>query len=194
MKLSKMGGVLEWGAVLILFIALLWVSGLSGGSFSAQRAHELSERSYHYGPSTVVRKVQADKDTLVYLGTYKQWFSADTVKRRRFKWYPGGGVAGVPKNPEKPLAYSWDVSSSGTDGGLAKFFGYVNDPNIVSVELDMVTEDRSSNTATSGTERQSISDDRMFLFVWKTEGRTFLWQSIKGLDREGMARYEQKLQ
>lgn len=194
MRISRLGGMLEWSAVLILFIILLWVSGWDRTSLTAQDAHELSERSYHYGPSKVVRKIQVDQDTVVFLGTYKQWFSADTVTRSHFKWRPGGGVAGVPKNPDKPLAYSWEVSSSGSGGTLAKFYGYVNDPKIVTVELDYVMGDRGRNTATSGSERQSIPDDRMFLFVWKTEGRDFSWQSIKGLDREGKVRYEHKLQ
>ncbi|RKP58017.1 hypothetical protein D7Z26_00450 [Cohnella endophytica] len=67
---------------------------------------------------------------------------------------------------------------------LAKFYGYVSDPLITTVVLRL-----------RGTElRQTIADDRMFLFLWNDAEKNYVWLSIQGLDNAGNVLYEQELQ
>jgi len=152
--------VVEW-CVAILFIFLFFSGGNSYvGSVSAKQAHELSERSYHYGPSKVVREVPFGDDITIYLGKYKNWFSADTVIRRTLGWYPGGGVNGVEIDHSKPLTYSYSISQHDKKLSLAQFYGYVTDSEITTVVLNTEIKEIEKSLMS-----QVIKEDRMFLFL-----------------------------
>ncbi|MBB6730578.1 hypothetical protein [Cohnella zeiphila] len=183
--------IAEWAAVLLL-IWLFYRSDIifPHGSSTPEQAHRLSESSYHYGPSKVVRKVAApfDPDRVVFLGTYKIWFSADTVVRKRGGWWPNGGVAGVEIDRDKPFSYSWEGSATQDSLMAYKFYGYVTDDRISAVEL--LLTDR--NTGKSTPMREEIGADRMFLFLWEANDDSRM-QAVRGLDKEGSVVYEQEL-
>ncbi|MFC4810471.1 DUF5044 domain-containing protein [Paenibacillus sp. GCM10023250] len=182
----------EWAAVLLLAWLFVQTLPAAAGSRTPEEAHRLSEKSFHYGPTVVARKVVApfDKDQVVFLGTYKDWFSADTVKRQTGGWVPGDGVGGVEIDRSKPFTYSW--SGSGTHDNLMtfKFYGYVSDARIAAIELVMT--DRKSGSMVSM--HEPIGEDRMFLFLWEADnGSNAEWQSVRGLDASGKLVYEAKL-
>ncbi|QYR22462.1 hypothetical protein KZ483_05660 [Paenibacillus sp. sptzw28] len=184
----------EWiVAVLLVFLYFRDGDPLDG-STDARKAHELSESSFHYGPSKIVREVSFDSNTVIFLGTYKKWFSAGTSIKRGTRWFPGGGVGGMEIDNSKPLTYSWEVSQIDKELRLAKWYGYVSDPQIKTVVLYMEVKKEFRNPA--GKEevlRQTIKEDRMFLFVWNEGDQQYIWKSIQGLDQEGKLVYEQKL-
>lgn len=194
MRKKMVMSAVEWCVAILLIVLFFWVDSLSMGSYTAKTAHELSERSYHYGPSQIVKEISVGKDTVVYLGIYKNWFSADTIIKRNLKWYPGGGTAGVEINRTKPLTYSWEISQGAKRTGLAKFYGYVTDPDITTVVLNTEIQNSANNgTGKISTMSQTIQKDRMFLFLWDTGGDHYVWKSIQGLDREGKVRYDSEL-
>ncbi|SFJ69343.1 hypothetical protein SAMN02799624_05529 [Paenibacillus sp. UNC496MF] len=182
----------EWAAVLLLAWLFVRTLPVYTGSRTPEEAHRLSEKSFHYGPTAVARKVVApfDKDQVVFLGTYKAWFSADTVKRRHGGWVPGDGVGGVEIDRSKPLTYSWSGSATHDRLMAFKFYGYVSDDRIAAIELVM-TGKKSGNMASM---HAPIGKDRMFLFLWEADnGNNGEWQSVLGLDASGKLVYEAKL-
>lgn len=183
---------IEWLVVVLLLFLVYRDNIFTPGSSTPEQAHHLSESSYHYGPSTIVRKVNNpfDKNQVIFLGTYKDWFSADSVIKRRGGWVAGGGVAGVKIERDKGLSYSWQGNStSRTDHQmLYKFYGYVSDERIVTVELLMTDKDTGQPTPMS----ENITDEHMFLFLWEAVDSSREWQSLRGLDKDGNVIYEQK--
>ncbi|MEK4511047.1 DUF5044 domain-containing protein [Paenibacillus anaericanus] len=185
--------IVEW-CIAILFV-FLFFRGYNPymGSLTPTKAHELSERSYHYGPSKIVKVVPFGGNTTVYLGVYKEWFSSDTVIKRGLGWHPGGGVGGVWIDSSKPLTYSWSVSERDKKLTLAQFYGYVSDPEITTVVLYTETDSVDNKEArTLSTMSQEINEDRMFLFIWNDKDLNSHWKSIQGLDQEGKVVYEEK--
>ncbi|GMK37371.1 hypothetical protein PCCS19_04240 [Paenibacillus sp. CCS19] len=181
----------EWIAILMLLFLLYRENVFMTGAYSSEQAHQQSESSYHYGPSTIARKVTVpfDKDQVIFLGIYKEWFSADSVKKQRGGWFAGGGVAGVPIERDKGLTFSWEGTSTGkrSEGLMMyKFYGYVSDETITAVELLM----KDAETGNPETMRETITDDRMFLFLWQTKNARNDWQTLRGYDKEGNVVYE----
>ncbi|GGH21788.1 hypothetical protein [Paenibacillus segetis] len=186
--------IVEWCIAIVLVFLFFRLDDAYFGSLTPMKAHELSERSYHYGPSKIVREVHFDDNTTVYLGVYKDWFSADTVIKQGLGWYPGGGVAGMKIDSSKSLTYNWGITSRDKKLSLAQFYGYVTDPEITSVVLNTLTlNGDDSDVRTPASMSQDINDDQMFLFIWNDKDLNSNWVSIQGLDREGKVRYEQKL-
>jgi hypothetical protein len=184
----------EW-IVAVLFVFLYFRGGDPlDGSPDARKAHELSESSFHYGPSKIVREVPFDSNTVVFLGTYKKWFSADTSLKKGSRWFPGGGVGGMEIDNSKPLTYSWEVSQIDKKLRLAKWYGYVSDPQIKTVVLNIdVKKDAHTVPGNEKVLTQTIKEDRMFLFLWNEGDQQSVWKSIQGLDQAGKLIYEQKL-
>ncbi|MFD2329369.1 hypothetical protein ACFSR7_08965 [Cohnella sp. GCM10020058] len=181
----------EWIAI-VLLLWLVWREGIfTPGSLTPEKAHRLSESGFHYGPSTVVRKVTVpfDKHQVIFLGTYKDWFSADSVVKKRGGWVAGGGVGGIKIDRDKALSYGWEGTSLSRSLMTYKFYGYVSDDRIATVELLMTDKE----TGKSAPMREAITDDRMFLFLWESKQDSYAWQTIRGLDKEGSVLYEQKL-
>lgn len=182
----------EW----IFVVVLLWLFFNTGinpiGSRTPEKAHQLSEQGFHYGPSNVVRKVTVpfDKDQVIFLGTYKDWFSADTVQKKRGGWFPGGGVAGNKIDRSKGFSYSWEgVNSRSSSFMTYKIFGYVTDDKITRIELTMKEKDKDNLTTIA----QDIKSDRMFLFIFKGDFKGNPMRSLRGLDQAGKVRYEEQL-
>ncbi|RKP58018.1 hypothetical protein D7Z26_00455 [Cohnella endophytica] len=106
MKRKTLITLCEWVAAVALLFLLFKLEVYPLGTFrSADATHALSERSLHYGPSKVAKKVTVpfDSHQIVYLGTYKDWFSADLVVKRGFGWELGSGESGIKIDRSKPL-------------------------------------------------------------------------------------------
>jgi len=189
MKKKTILAIGEWAAVALLIWLCFYENLFPIGGSSPEEIHRLSESSFHYGPSVIVRKVEVpfDKDHVIFLGTYKDWFSADSVIRRREGWIPGGGVAGVKIDRDKPFSYSWEGNSTRDSQMMYKFYGYVSDDRIAAMELLMTDKE----TGKPAPMREEITNDRMFLFLWKTKDGSRDWQAIRGLDKDNKVIYEQ---
>ncbi|WP_239616760.1 hypothetical protein [Cohnella mopanensis] len=199
MKRKTIVMTLEW-ALAVLLVFLFFSDGpFTIGSGSAAEAHERSERSYHYGPSQTIKEIQYRNDIVIFLSTYKNWFSADTSVKKGWRWFPGGGVGGVEIDKSKAVSYSWEISRYKKERWIAKFYGYVSDPRITSVVLnmDVINEgkqtDSKDDTQKMTVLKQSITEDRMFLFLWNEAEIRYTWKSLQGLDSEGNVLYEQTL-
>jgi len=188
MKRKTLVSAVEWLFVLLL----LWLAYRANvnpvGSPTPEQAHRLSESGYHYGPSDIARKVIVpfDNNHVVFLGTYKNWFSADSVHKERGGWVPGSGVAGVPIDRDQPVSYSWEGNSNGDSVMTYKFYGYVSGERIAAVTLSMKEKDSGRTT----TMREEIGSDRMFLFLWEAKDGSREWQSLRGLGPGGEVIYE----
>ncbi|SFB03572.1 hypothetical protein SAMN05216312_103106 [Cohnella sp. OV330] len=181
----------EWIAILLLVWLVLREEIFTPGSSTPEQAHRLSESGFHYGPSKIVRKVMVpyDKHRVIFLGTYKDWFSADTIVKKKGGWVAGGGVAGIKIDRDKALSYSWEGNSVSPSLMIYKFFGYVSDDRVATVELLMTDKETGKLVPM----REGIMDDRMFLFLWESKQGSSTWQAIRGLDKEGNVLYEQNL-
>ncbi|QMV39997.1 hypothetical protein [Cohnella cholangitidis] len=190
---------LEWGLAIVLIVLFFWKGLDMLGSTTATKAHERSERSYHYGPSQIVREIPYKDDIVIFLGSYKKWFSADTSVKKGWRWFPGGGVGGVEIDQSKKISYSWDITRYKRDRWLAKFYGYVSDPRIVKFELEVINTDGEKVKATQADKpnwtvlSETITDDRMFLFLWDENEIRYKWKSLRGLDAGGQLLFEQSL-
>jgi hypothetical protein len=164
MKKHTIVAIAEWIFVLLLLGLFIQEDIFTTGSRTPEQAHRLSENSFHFGPSNIVRKVSVpfDKHQVVFLGTYKDWFSADSVLQKRGGWVPGDGVGGVNIDRNRPFSYSWSGSSTHDSLMMYKFYGYVTDDRIATIELLMTDKETGNLTPM----REEITNDHMFLFIW----------------------------
>ncbi|MFC5405906.1 hypothetical protein [Cohnella soli] len=192
MRRKTIWTVAEWLLVAVLLLLLVQERMLPIGSLSAEEAFRDSEKSFHYGPSEIIRKINEPdtRNQVVFLSRYKDWFSAPSVVKRATGWGPGNGsVGGMKIDPNKPLSYSWEGNSGGSSMMRYKFFGYVPDDRISTVEL-LKTD---SVTGKKAPLRESLLHDRMFIFLWQDKNGHREWEAIRGLDSNGQVIFEEKL-
>ncbi len=169
--------------LLILAVLIPLAVSRSGLYLSPLSAHRSSERSIHYGPSTVVHVQDFDQGRY-YLCKYDKWISCDTIRRAfLFFWRFGNQVTGVENDPEKPVCWTWDSRDT-----HCKAYGILHDNQVKKIELTL--DDGSVLT-------QSDFYDDMFLLTWADEkrkgernphGRQV--RDIKGYDSGGLVVYE----
>ncbi|MBK1812328.1 hypothetical protein JHL18_17020 [Clostridium sp. YIM B02505] len=186
MKINKkhIDVIIEWSIAIVLLFICYKYSFLSSGSFSPLKAHEQSERTYHYGPSKIIKTIDLGKEK-IYLGRYKEWFSGDTVKKELIKWYPGEGVGGTLIDSSKQVSYSWYGSSTKNNEMIMKVFGYVSDPNITTMQID--GEDKISSA------KYQLDESRMFIFYWNEDNKLNRTKYLLGLDKDGKVIYKEEL-
>jgi hypothetical protein len=154
------------------------------GSFSPVKAHEQSERTYYYGPSKIIKTIDLDGQK-IYLCRYKDWYSANTVKKGIIKWYPGNGVSGIPIDYSKQVSFTWNGSVNEQNKMTMKVYGYVNNPEITTIVL---AGENQTNTS-----RYDLDESRMFIFYWMEGDQTFKIGYLKGLNKDGKIIYEEKV-
>lgn len=160
--------------ILILVILSLFIFS-RGLYFSPEAAYRSSERSIHYGPSTVVH-VEDFTGGKYFLGKYDRWISCSIIKKsNRFFWHFGGDVTGLEINYDKPLFYASQYSQPN-----ARAFGILNDPNIDKVEVHL-------RDGTVLTQREFYED--MFLITWESE---FEFWGIVAYDGSGNVIFEEE--
>lgn len=184
MKINKkLGAIIEWILAIMLIIAVWKFSILSYGSFSPLKAHEQSERTYHYGPSKIVKTIDMDGEK-IYLCRYKDWISANTVRKGLIKWYPGDNVGGTPIDYSKQVSFSWSGSTNKQNSFTTKIYGYVNDTEITEI---LLVDENEKNTS-----RYELDESRMFVFYCVDDSQKFEEIYLKGLNKDGKIIYEEK--
>lgn len=181
---EKHSAIIEWVIGIVLVVICLNYSIFSYGNFSPVKAHEQSERTYHYGPSKIIKTIDLDGGK-IYLCRYKDWFSANTVKRGIIKWYPGDQVAGTPIDYSKQVSYSWNGSSIKGNLMIIKLYGYVNDTKITTILLE---DESKTNTL-----RYALDENKMFIFYWNSDMQISKVKYLKGLDMHGKVIYGEKV-
>lgn len=149
------------------------------------KAHEASERTYHYGPSEIIETVDLD-DIKIYLCRYKDWFSLSTVNKRFLKWYSRGGDVQEIKADEK---VTWGYCGSQIEGYgfLMRFYGYVNDEEISTITLEV--QGANGNKVLE----YKLDDDHMFIFYCNEDKEDYSFQYLRGLNDAGEVVYEHEL-
>lgn len=183
---SKYSAIIELAIAIVLVVVCFKYSFLAYGSFSPIKAHESSERTFHYGPSKIIKTIDL-KDQKIYLCRYKDWFSADTVNRGSIsliKWYPGDNVSGAPIDYSKQVSYYWSSSGNKDNISTMKLYGYVNDPNITTILLE---EENGANQS-----RYDLDESRMFIFIWSEISQNLKTKYLRGLNKENKVIYEEK--
>lgn len=175
--------VIEWIIAVLLVITSYKFSPLSYGSFSPLKAHELSERTYHYGPSKIIKTIDFDGKR-IYLCKYKDWFSADTVKKGLIKWYPDSNVAGTPIEPSKQISFSFGGRRNKQDKMDWEFYGCVTDPDITKVQLVLKNEVNPFS--------YDLDESKMFIFYWIETNPQHTMNYLRGLDKDGKIIYEKE--
>lgn len=186
MNKNRLKAILEWIIAAVLLFACYIAYPLSYGNFSPIKAHQLSERTFHYGPSQIIREIDLDGG-IIYLCRYKDWFSADTVRKGFIKWYPGSGVGGAPIDYSKKISYYWGNSQIKGDISIMKFYGIATDPSISTVTLDI------DEKGIPETLKYTLNSNRMFIFYWSEKEHNYHFRYLRGLDSSGKVLSEQKL-
>ncbi|WP_182199309.1 DUF5044 domain-containing protein [Paraliobacillus salinarum] len=196
MNRKKLKGIIEWSlAFLLLFIVIKESPYYSYYELSPKAAFEKSERTYYYGPSEVVEKVDLD-NVQIFLSKYKNWFSAPIIKKHAgFFWGPGSlGVMEI-KN-KQDITYSWGGMTFNEELMLMRYYGIVTNPEINKVELDVAKGyDGGEHVPKEDivTLDYKLKDHRMFLFHWNEVENDYLSMALRGLNSDGEVIYEEDL-
>jgi hypothetical protein len=184
---------IEWGvAILLLFLAISESPLFNYYHLSPTAAHEQSERTHYYGPSEVVEEIDLG-EVRIFLGKYKDWFSANSVlKHAGVFWAPGSHVGGTEIKQDQDITYSWSGSRINDELMLMLYYGIVTNPKIVKVELDVV-DNHLKGEATVQTLSYPLEKHRMFLFYWNELEFHYHVESLRGMDENGEVVYEMTL-
>jgi len=141
-------------------------------------------KKLYYGPSEVVKMIDLD-GIKVILSKYKNWYTAMNVEKRWLLWYPSTFQAGLEIRSGEQVSFAWDTSNYGKRGTLYKLFGYVSDPHIVKMSLELV---KNSNPERK---EEAIGEDRMFIFYWLAQDKEYGITYLKGFDSNGNLIFQQ---
>ncbi|KMK75855.1 hypothetical protein [Alkalihalobacillus pseudalcaliphilus] len=171
---------IKWGiAGLLVACVLLYSPYLVYFQYlSPENTLRYSEKSMHYGPSDIIdeRKVNS---SIIYLSTYKDWFSASHVERKWGIFWQHRNGGGIKKNSEEAITHIFGSSFKG-EPAISYMGGYVSDPEIDVIEVELDHE----------TLQEPVNDQQLFLVVWKG-GRSYeVLRSYRGLNEEGDVLYE----
>lgn len=180
---NKCSTIVEWSIAVVLVVICLNYSFFSYGSFSPIKAHEQSERTSHYGPSKIIKTIDLYGGK-IYLCRYKDWFSANSVKKGIIKWYPADQGDGTAIDYSKQVSYK-GYGSRIKNLMIMKIYGYVSDPKITT----MLFEDENK----TNTQRYVLDETKMFIFYWNEDSQRNKIKYLKGLDSDGKVIYEEKL-
>lgn len=182
---KKVQAMFEWILALILIILCFNYSYLGYGSFTAIGAHNESEKTLHYGPSSVAKTIDLDGGKL-FLCRYKDWFSVDTIKHGFIKWYPGDYDGGCPIDYTKKVTCSWGNSHIKDEKNVLIVFGYVNDNTITQIIVEYMENGLK-------TQKYNIDKSKLFIFYWYPHNTSYDSLRLKGIDKQGNIILEQKL-
>lgn len=95
-------------------------------------AYEHSERSLHYGPSTIVH-IEDYAGGKYVLAKYDRWFSCNSVRRAfGLFWRSGGGSIGQENDKTKAVVFSWSASREDY-----VVYGIINDERVKTIEVTL---------------------------------------------------------
>jgi hypothetical protein len=197
MKRDKIKAIIEWTiAILLIFIVIKDSPYFSYYELSPEAAFERSERTYYYGPSEVLEKVDLD-DVQIFLSNYKNWFSATLVnKYAGIFWGAGSGVGGIEIKEDQDITHSWGSSSINENYMLMRYYGIVTNPEITKVELDVAEGydwDEQVPVEDIVTLDYQLEEHRMFLFNWNEMENDYISLALRGVNNDGEVIYEEEL-
>lgn len=129
MKKSRI--ILEWLLVLFLIILVSKFSIFDPISISPKKALEISQSMIYYGPSEIIETYNT-KNSKVYLGRYKDWYSLNIIKRYFIFWYSGGSSVGNEIDYNEKVNFTW---YNAYEDKLFSIAGVVNDNDIEVIEV-----------------------------------------------------------
>ncbi len=181
---TKLMGRIEWIIVIVLLVVCINNEYFKYGKFSPIKAHEASERTFHYGPSEIVETIDTD-DIKIYLCRYKKWVSMSTITKDYLKWKIRGNAIKEIKADEK---VSWSYSGSKIKGYglLMRVFGYVSDEDISTITLEV--EGATGNKVLE----YELNENRMFIFYWNDEEEKYELEKLKGINDHGEIGYDKE--
>lgn len=139
-------------------------------------AYEHSERSLHYGPSTIVHVEDYDGGKYI-LAKYDRWFSCNGVRRTLgLFWKPSNWSLGTENDKTKAVAFSWSASQEDF-----VVYGIINDERVKTLEVTL--DDGQILT-------QTKFYDSMFLIPWT--GDKYLGK-LRGYDAADQVIFEFRL-
>lgn len=164
---------------LVILAGLLFILNRIGFLyFSPVAAHEASERTIHYGPSTIVHTEEFDKG-LYLLCRYDKWVSCNSANRYLiFFWQFGGQVTGFENDKAEVIDFSGSMSH-----GSSKVYGSINDDRVREIRLSLL----------DGTEMvETEFHDGLFLMTWDESISEVAWghNNIKAYDENGQLLYQ----
>lgn len=137
--------------VILLGLCFLFVSQ-TALYLTPLSAYEHSERSLHYGPSTIVHAEDFDGGKYI-LAKYDKWFSCNSVRRSLGLFWRSGNVSlGAENDKTQAVAFSGSESS---EDSVA--YGIINDDRVKTIEVTL--DDGQILT-------QTKFYDSMFLIPW----------------------------
>lgn len=185
MKINKkVQAIFEWILAIVLIVLCFNYSVLGYGSFSAVEAHKESEKTFHYGPSSIIKTIDLDGGKL-FLCRYKKWISVDIIRHGFIKWYPAGNVSGCPIDYTKKVT-CFTGTSPIKDQKCLLVYGYVNDDTITQIIIAEGNNDVK-------TRKYNIGRSKMFVFYWYPYKVNYTSLKLKGIDSQGNIKWEQNL-
>lgn len=148
--------------------------------FSPTAAHEASERTIHYGPSTVVHTEEFDEGKY-FLCKYDKWISCNTVNRYLiFYWQIGSQATGFENDKSEIIDFIGSMR-----GGNSKIYGSINDNRVQKIQIAMF-----DGTILEETEFY----DGLFLITWDDSlPEDILGHYIKAYDENGQLLYQKEI-
>lgn len=141
--------------------------------FTPLSAYEHSERSLHYGPSTIVHVEDYDGGKYI-LAKFDRWFSCNGVRRTLgLFWKPGNWSLGTENDKAKAVAFSWSA-----DYEDFVVYGIINDDRVKTIEVTL--DDGQILT-------QTKFYDSLFLIPWT--GNKYC-KKLKGYAAGGQVMFE----
>jgi hypothetical protein len=173
-------------SILVLLGILFFM--FNTASPTALIAHQKSEKSANYGPSTIIAEKDFEFGKL-FLCKYDKWFSCNTVIKRfgGLVWYPGNQVYGNINDTSLPINYFWHGSRYRKDYMLWMVYGVVNDKNITSIKLEVELDGQ-----TISLKHPQLYND-MFLFTWNSYETDYKPLRLIGLNSNSEIIYEKEL-
>lgn len=162
--------------IMVLFFILLRSVGLY---LTPMGAHRASEKSIHYGPSTVIH-IEDFPGGKHILGKYDKWVSANTVKKSHLLfWRFGSQVTGIENDLNKGINLTYELSEEDY-----LYYGIINDGRIEKIELLLDNGEVLTQTK---------FHENMFVFTGSGPNDKFPYiEAVKGYDLERNLIFEEK--
>lgn len=168
-----------WIFILAILYLVFNYSIFSYGSLTPLKAHKSSEKSYHYGPSEIVKEIHYE-NTKVYLCKYKNWFSLDGVYKKNIKWYPF--ILGIEEiNNNESITYNFSNNKI-NNIELNFLYGIVNDFDIKKLILEVSISNELKKL-------EYYIDNNMFIFNLGDYVDKISLHTIKGFDEQNQLVY-----
>lgn len=180
--------IIDWVIIISLLIFCLYPY-LVYGSFSAEKAHNKSEKAINYGPSDTITKLKIGNSNL-FLCRYGKYISADIVERGNILWFPQSKPYILPIDNKESINYFYFENNLKGEYPLMCIFGIINDSSIKAVKL--YVKDSIENTLKT-IDFQIVEGKYLFLF-WDEKHTSYNLIKLQCFDSNKNNIYEKDLE